>query len=493
MYSFWLRNLLLPAALKRTRSRFLTTARAIRAHQFLPAERQRARQLEAVRCLVRWAHETCPFYRERFQGMGAPDQALRNLADLPRLGVLTKSEFQANFPDRVAAAGFRSPLWQYVGSRGTANRIIVIHDFERRDRGLAADLVGLSEDSPYALGRHAVFIPPDDCSTLCGPGGMRSTTPLRHLGQMLRQGRLGDREAQSDLRGLVMQRWIRRALVWESFGPEGTHPSAKQLDQYIDRLHASRPVLLKALPEYLRGLARHSRVTGRPLPRVPVVKPMGSLLASPVRDEIDQAFSTRTRSDYGSREMGTMAFDCRFRQGMHVLTDQFLIEVVRDGQPVPDGDLGQVLVTDLHNWATPLVRYQISDVGRLVTEPCPCGRLSPRLFVEGRLEDTLVGSSGRWFSSEMLARWLYALPGIDEFQLVEDSSGRLELKVVPRDGGPDAAGVIAGLRTLLGSEQRIVLRTVQTILPERSGKFRHVRSASFDRMSAGPALVYGCS
>lgn len=489
MYSFFLNQLLLPAGLRLSRSRFLGRRRAMARHQFLPAAEQRAGQLARLRTLVAEAAATSPFYREQLAGIDP--ESLREPADVTRLPALTKAEFQANFPDRVVAAGQPRDDWQYVGSRGTTNRVVVIHDFDRRDRVLATNLLALGEDSPYRLGRPAAFIPPDDCSTLCGPGGQRESTVLAHALRMVREGRLRDREAQSDLRGLVMENWVRRTVVWEPFGPDGTHLPTGRLERYVRRLEEVRPVLFKALPEYLRGLARFARESGRRLPAIPLVKPMGAHLAAPVRAEIDEAFGTLSRMDYGCREMGSLAFDCRYRDGLHVLTDQFLIEVVRDGAPVPPGEVGNVLVTDLWNRATPLIRYQIGDIGRMHWEPCPCGRQSPRLWLEGRLEDTVVTPAGRVLTPERWAGWLYAEPGIDEFQLSESPDGRVELRYVPRGTGPDAARLEVGFRELVGDERRLVVRRVESILPEKSGKFRHVKSASFGPLEVAGAAVAG--
>lgn len=489
MYSFLLNQFVLPVGLRLSRSRFLSRRRAMARHQFLPSAAQTAGQLARLRTLVAEAAATSPFYADHFAGIDP--ETIREPADVARLPALTKGDFQANFPDRVVASRLRSDDWQYVGSRGTTNRVVVIHDFDRRDRVLATNLVALSEDAPYRLGRPAAFIPPDDCSTLCGPGGQRESTVLAHAARMVREGRLRDREAQSDLRGLVMENWVRRTVVWEPFGPDGTHLPAARLERYVRRLEQLRPVLFKALPEYLRGLARYARESGRQLPRIPLIKPMGAHLAAPVRAEIDAAFGTPSRMDYGCREMGSMAFDCRHRAGLHVLSDQFLIEVLRDGGPAPPGELGNVLVTDLWNRASPLIRYQIGDVGRLSWEPCPCGRKSPRIWLEGRLEDTLVTSQGRVLTPERLAGWLYAEPGVDEFQLTETADGRAELRYVPRGSGPEAGRLEAGFEELVGPGRRLVLRRVESILPEKSGKFRHVKSASFGPLEVAGGAVAG--
>ncbi len=493
VYSWLLRNALLPAGLHLTRSRYHARAQEIRRAQYRPAQEMAAWQLSRLRALVDHASRHTSFYGERLAAAGVEGNQLGTLDDVARLPITTKEQVQANFPDRIVATDRPRDDWQFVGSRGTTNRVVVVHDFQRRDLSLATHLVAMTEDAPYDLGQPGIMIPPDDCSTLCGPAGLRAASVPRHVWNMLRQGRWRDPEAQSDLRGLVMENWIRRTTVWEPFGPEGTHIEPRRLEAYLARLHAARPRLLKALPEYLRGMARHLLATGATPPALRVIKPMGAHLAEAPRREIESAFRCPVRMDYGSREMGSMAVDCRHRQGLHVLSDQFLIEVVRDGRPVAPGEVGEVLVTDMHNWAMPLVRYRIGDMARLDTTPCACGRRTPRLHLEGRREDTLVTPDLRLLTPEAVCAFFYSQPGVDEFQLAE-SPTRFEVQIVPHAGtksdAVDEAALATGWRNLVGDAgRRLVVRRVSTILPERSGKFRHVKSCSFSRLETGLSLA----
>ena len=479
MYSSLLSRILLPAALATSRSAYLRIARQTARRQRWPAEDLTAWQLERLRGLVQHAVEHVPYYRERI----GKTPELKSLADVEQLPMLTKKDVEASFPDQIVSDEFDREDARRYGSGGTTHRIVVLHDFQKRDYTRAAELITSTADCRYRIGKRSTSIPPDACSILCGIDGIRETSVSRHLWTMIARRKFRDAEARSDLRGLVMNNWIYRRKVLEPFGPDGTHISEERLDSYVSRLRAEKPYYLKALPEYLQALAQHVRRRGeRPL-RIPVVKPMGALMTPRMKQSVAESFLGEIREDFGSNELGPMAFDCRFRQGLHLLSDHYLFEFVRagDGRPAADGEPAKLLVTDLHNRAMPLIRYEIGDIVRVDRSPCRCGRTTPRITVEGRVQDTIVTSDGRVLTPRMIYEFLYSQPGIDQFQLIERSPQRFELSYVSAGKPLEASDVAEAFQAFSGDPRRLSVREVDSILPETSGKFRHVKSRSFDR------------
>ncbi|MCA9173322.1 MAG: phenylacetate--CoA ligase family protein, partial [Planctomycetales bacterium] len=256
----------------------------------------------------------------------------------------------------------------------------------------------------------------------------------------------------------------------------------------VDQLRQQRPCYLKALPEYLQTLAEHLEQTGERPPKIDVVKPMGALMTSTMKQKVERAFGTAIREDYGCNELGPMAFDCRFRNGLHLLQDQYYFEFVRNGRPAADGELAVVLITDLHNRAMPLIRYRIGDLARVDRRPCPCGRTTPRITLEGRIQDTIVTSAGRVLTPRMVYEFFYSRPQISQFQLTERTAHRFDLSYVSRhDAAVDEPLLAEGFRQFSGDDRRMTIRRVASLLPESSGKFRHVKSCSYEQLDAALA------
>lgn len=483
MYSWLLRNTAVPLLLKLTSSQFWHAYRQMLRFEQAPLAQQESLQWQRFKNLLQHAYDRVPFQRQHMDTAGIRPDQINTIQDLHRIPITTKEQIQRNFPDRVTADNSNRNDWQYVSTRGTANRLMAIHDFQKRDMVRAAAVRSLYLSGGYQIGNVSAEIPPDICNIVCGDEGQTNEGVFPHLWLMTRKRLWHDPQAVSSLRGLIERGWVFRRRTYQPFGPQGTSIPDQQMRGYIEALERDRPFVLKALPTYLYEIALYAQSHNvAPLP-VRTVKPMGSSVSPRMKQVIEAAFQGQYREDYGSAEFGDMACDCDQRQGLHIFTDLFLIEVVRDGKPVPEGQVGKILITDLTNRAMPFLRYQIGDVGRLVRSRCGCGRAAPRLHVDGRLQDTLVTRQGKLVTSDQLMDFFYDHRDISEFQVIEKRPGKLDLLVVPRNGHPaDHAQLGNRLRTLLADDVDVTVYPVKTIKPEASGKFRFVKSCSFERL-----------
>ena len=477
-YGFVMHSTVLPLLLAPTRSRSGLTREIVR-QQRRPLAELKAQQLKGFNKLLALALAESKFYQNHFAGLPGQIESLDDLLNYP---ITRKSDVEANFPDGMVVESRRNPDWQYVGTRGTTRRVMVVHDYDRRDSARAATRVAYTSDSPYRYGDIELTIPPDACSVHCGLESSRADSVSAQLFALTTRKVPWNRESVSDLRGLVMDNWIRRT---KSMPPLQIDNGSDDLAKCINELRRRKPMHLVALPEYLRALANYILESNdRPHP-IPVIRPMGANFPQSWRPMVEEAFRGKLREHYGSREMNTMAFDCKEQNGLHLLMDQQILEVVRDGRPVDDGEVGKVLVTDLQNHSMPIIRYEIGDLARIERTPCPCGRTTPRIFMEGRTEDAFVLSDGRIITAESVANFFTQCRCVRDYQLTEDNRGFLLRLVLNRDAeSTDANNVADDLQRWLNDPRPIRTRVVDSILPEDSGKFRHCKSNSFADIEA---------
>ncbi len=110
-----------------------------------------------------------------------------------------------------------------------------------------------------------------------------------------------------------------------------------------------------------------------------------------VQREIESLLGSRLFPHYGLREscLGG-AVSCQAHEGMHLRENHIIAEIVeKNGKPVPDDDYGELVITTIGMELMPLIRYRTGDRARILAEPCPCGAVSARIEVEGRLDDNL--------------------------------------------------------------------------------------------------------
>ena len=190
---------------------------------------------------------------------------------------------------------------------------------------------------------------------------------------------------------------------------------------------------------------------------------------------IEQAFGIPPIDIFGTFETDNIAFQCGARHGYHVAIDSVVLEIVRDGRPVPIGSEGEIVVTVLGNRTQRFIRYNLRDIGRLSTLRCACGLPFPLLTViQGRANDLIVLADGRRLTS----LWFFGqikqfVASIQQYQLRQTDIGHFELLIVPSRRCPevDRAGVVNAVRSALGDVQ-IELHLVDVIPPDRSGKRR---------------------
>jgi phenylacetate-CoA ligase len=165
---------------------------------------------------------------------------------------------------------------------------------------------------------------------------------------------------------------------------------------------------------------------------------------------------------------------------LHVATDVVHVEVLDDrDQPVPAGQTGHLVLTDLDSRLMPLIRYRIGDMGRLLDHPCACGSPFPLMGdVQGRTRDRLLSANGKWVPGAVLVEVLQSIEGLELFQLVQDETGAVELRLAPSDA-PHLAGLRAtvtrAVAAVLGDATAVRLCADRPLQLETNGKFSLLR------------------
>jgi phenylacetate-CoA ligase len=194
-----------------------------------------------------------------------------------------------------------------------------------------------------------------------------------------------------------------------------------------------------------------------------------------LREAIEQARGLTALDIYGLSEIvgpGVSAECAEARDGAHVNEDHFLVEVVdpQTGEPLPDGEVGELVFTTLTKEALPFLRYRTGDLASLNREPCECGRTFVRMSrIVGRTDDMLVIRGINVFPSEV-ERVLLEQPGLaPHYQLVIERPDRLDVLTVQVEGSADPAAVRKRLERALGVGAQVDVVPSGT-LPRSEGK-----------------------
>jgi len=383
---------------------------------------------------------------------------------LGRVPIVTKADIRRHYPDGILTSP-SGPDWQYLSTSGTTDRLTVVSDFAKRDQRRACELRVLKTALGQDLAVRSVEIPPNACNAVCGLGDLAPPGLIPFLRDAYRRRMLFRRETLANLRGRCERGWL---MIKETLAPVDAAPAAElviSLDAVLDQLAELRPTVFRAYPLYLLWLADRSRRRSLAHPYLRLVAPYGGLTTPRMAERIRTGLGAPFADVYGTSELGSVAAGCGRSPGMHLFDDLFIIEI---------GDHGRILITDLANAVMPLIRYQVGDVGRLLTDPCPCGRRTPRLELFGRLQEVLTGPGGP-IPPTVAADAYFADPAVANVRIEEIDPGDFRAAVVAAPGeSPDLAACETRFRAAHGGVRKLDAKLVPLLRPESSGKYRFV-------------------
>jgi phenylacetate-CoA ligase len=368
--------------------------------QWLPPVEIEALQARQLALLLRHAHDTVPFYRERLAAAGyQPGMAVTRewFASLPRLA-RTEVQARGEALHSRAVPPDHQPVVAGQTSGSTGRPIVCLSTAVTRLLWQA-----------FTLRDHLWH---------------RRDLRLKFAAIRPDRGRRGES-------GLSLPGWGPALEAAFRTGPSCLLHSSAPLDSQIAWLLANDPDYLLTLATNLLEIARALRRRGARLARLREAMTFGETLRAEVRAECEALLGVKVVDLYSAQEAGYLALECPDHEGYHVQAESAIVEILReDGTPCVPREIGRVVVTPLHNFALPLVRYEIGDYAE-AGAPCPCGRGLPVIRrILGRERNLALAPDGRkFFPSFPAEAWSGAAP-VRQIQLVQKSLRAIEVRYV---------------------------------------------------------------
>lgn len=267
---------------------------------------------------------------------------------------------------------------------------------------------------------------------------------------------------------------LKNALIDQKLFLPSSPLNEEVFAQYYLTLKQYKPAALQAYPTPLSLFAQYLINNNLSL-NIPAISCTAEPLLDHQREIITQAFGVTPHNWYGSREAGRVATECNQHQGMHLNSYNIYAETSANG------DMGNLLITDLWNEGFPLLRYNTNDLASINHSPCPCGSSLPRLSeVTGRVADIFVGTTGSLVPGVALTNRI--IKDCDDFQsmqLLQIAPGEISAKVVPhKECQIDTAqeNLQQLIDDALQCKNILSIEVVSEIPKERSGKVRFCKN-----------------
>jgi phenylacetate-CoA ligase len=212
----------------------------------------------------------------------------------------------------------------------------------------------------------------------------------------------------------------------------------EDLRSFATMISNYKPDVIEAYVQSIYEIARYVNKE-----KLVLFKPKGIIVSAGtlydfMADEINKAFGVPIYNRYGSREVGDIANSCGRKDSLHISMLTHYIEVTDGkGEPLPDGEVGDIVVTSLTNYAMPLIRYMIGDRGILRRNSiCPyCGWQGDILQkVTGRTVDVFRSSDGTLIDGEYFTHLFYFREWVQKFQIIQETENKMTINIVKENG-----------------------------------------------------------
>jgi len=384
-----------------------------------------------LRRLLRHAYKNFPYYRERLRAAGIAPGDFRSAKDLPAIPASSKQELRQAIQD-VTGIRSESHWLSTSGSSGMPMRFPFLP--------LESTRLNLSWLRPMLAHR---VRPWHTRLEITGPHNIKK--------QDLWYQRLG----------------FFKLTQLSVFAGE---------EQWLEELNRSRPDILWGYSRSLINFSRFLAGQGSDYHRPRWIFGVSELVDEQGREAVRRAFGRELIDLYGAVETGCIAWQCPACGDYHVNSDSLIVEFVPCRAGAPAGTPAAIVITNLHSYAFPIIRYVIGDTGRPSTAEPGCGRNLPLMTViSGREDDVITLPSGRRLSPLYFFAVMKKIPGLLKWRVTQETNKDLRISVVADPGAlfskADAEAVIRGC---IAEPVDIILEIVHAIPADPSGKQRSV-------------------
>ena len=322
----------------------------------MSVEQIKALQVERLRATVAHCMNN-PIYKERLEKAGVTPESITSIDDIRRIPFTTKQDLRDNYPFGLASVPLRECVRLHSSSGTTGNPTVILHtqkDLDEWANQVARNLwmVGLRPDDVFQNSSgYGMFT-----------GGLGFQYGAERLGMLTVPAAAGNS--------------LRQIKFMTDFGTTALHA----VPSYVTRLYE---------------VMQEQGVDPRKDTKLKVLAIGAEPHSEEQRKRIENMLGVKAYNSFGMSEMcgPGVGFECKEQNGLHFWEDYYIVEIVDPEtlEPVPDGEIGELILTSINREAMPLLRYRTRDLTRVLGRGCPCGRNHVRIDrMKGRSDDMMV-------------------------------------------------------------------------------------------------------
>jgi phenylacetate-CoA ligase len=408
----------------------------IQNQQLKPKEIRRL-QTKKLLAIIKHSYNYVPYYNSLLKKVGIKPNDINNIDRLQRIPISEKEDFVSQKLDNIVARNIkidRCLKWSTSGTTGTP--LVTYWTNEAR-------LMDYMLVSRWQLN--------------CGAGLLdkRISIGLDHLVNPF----------------LFILGFARRVFAYDNINTQ------------INEIISFKPKILLSYPSCLRILAIEILERKIKVPSVRTIFTSGELLDKYTRKLFEEVFNADVYDGYGTTETGGVSTECVKHAGYHIWNDSVLVEIVKDDEVVSFGEEGEIVVTNLFNYAMPIIRYNTKDLGIMIENQSTCQNQFPLMKVtRGRKVDIIKLPDSNHIPSHELVTSLLGIQGIIQFQVIQEDIDWFRIKIVKSSNFSNSIlkeiknNLLTRIKQRMNEKKisiKIEVLFVNNIPKEKSGKFKY--------------------
>ncbi len=412
-------------------------------NQWLEKEEILKIQEKKLQELIRYVYRFVPYYKAMFMERGLKPDDIQTVDDLRKLPVLTKEDILEHGDKLVSVEYIGSQLTNYRTGGSTGKPIELKFNAMKFDCIKAEKLrfesfFGLSMNDRHAL----IWGSPQEIRK-------SNTMPGKIRNKIFNQ------------------------LMLDAF-----HMNKDMMWDFANKLNEFKPFAITAYANAMYLFSDFLKKNKIKIYSPEAICTTAEMLHPFMRGKIERVFGCRVYNSYGCKEVGEVAQECEYGH-MHLNADNLVVEFIKGKKKAKEGQISDIIITDLNARAMPLIRYQIEDLGSWKGGRCKCMRGLPMMnIVAGRKTDIFTLPDDSLIYGESFTNLLYDVPNIKRFRLTQDKLDHFTLELVVGDNftKKDEASILKKIRKKTKNLVNVSVKYKRTIGKLKSGKYCFTKS-----------------
>jgi len=402
-------------------------------------------QVVHLRRLLLNAHQNVPFYAERLKNFIEDDDA--DLDEFHRIPLLTKGDIR-KYKKELTSIDIDTRKWYYNSSGGSTGEPVRFIQDELFDKWNNATLryyyeniVGIDE-----LAMKKVLLWGSEREIFKGTVELKAK----------------------------FRNWLKGTILLNSF-----RMNESDMKRFVNIINSYKPDLIRGYAGSLYRFCEFIERKGVSIHQPKLLIGSAEKLRKEMREKIESVFGTKVYNFYGSREVGAIAGECNAGL-LHIFKFNNNVEVLDEHScSVKEGETGKLIVTALHNYSMPLIRYEIGDMAISGPKRCKCGNPLPTLKeITGRIFDHFIREDGTIIYGGYFTVLFFLKDWIKDYRVIQEDYRKIRILATLRGdiNYAEKREIESKIKLVMGKDCKVLWEFIEEMPRTRSGKYLYTKS-----------------